>query len=143
MGFIKDAADKMKFCSFCVKLFSQWKLSFLSYILHYNMFYWRRHGPQHACITSTQLDSTQLNKRINKIFLKTFKRKSIPKQITHSDLKTLNTQENLVNSRKAFAQAINIVIVTAQPHLNHNPIPTQQKVGWDTVITKKPPQPQK
>ena len=48
---------------------------------------------------------------INKIFLKTFKRKSIPKQITHSELKTLNTQENLVNSRKAFAQAINIVII--------------------------------
>ena len=32
-------------------------------------------------------------------------------------------------------------IVTAQPHLNHNPTPTQQKVGWDTVITKKPPTP--
>ena len=30
------------------------------------------------------------------------------------------------------------IVVTAQPHLNHNPTPTQQKVGWDTVITKKP-----
>ena len=30
-------------------------------------------------------------------------------------------------------------IVTAQPHLNHNPTPTQQKVGWDMVITKKQP----
>ena len=35
------------------------------------------------------------------------------------------------------------IIVTAQPHLNHNPTPTQQKVGWDTVITKKPPHPPK
>ena len=33
------------------------------------------------------------------------------------------------------------IVVTAQPHLNHNPTPTQQKVGWDTVITKKPPHP--
>ena len=32
-------------------------------------------------------------------------------------------------------------IVTAQPHLNHNPTPAQQKVGWDTLITKKPPPP--
>ena len=32
-------------------------------------------------------------------------------------------------------------IVTAQPHFNHNPTPTQQKIGWDTVVTKKPPHP--
>ena len=34
---------------------------------------------------------------------------------------------------------VEVIIVTAQPYLNHNPPPTQQKVGWDTVITKKPP----
>ena len=48
---------------------------------------------------------------IKKIFFTLLKRKSIPKQITNSDLKTLKAQVNLVNLIKTFAQAINIVII--------------------------------
>ena len=44
-------------------------------------------------------------------------------------------------TQKQFVRLVLLAIVTAQPHLNHNPTPTQQKVGWDTVITKKPPHP--
>ena len=39
----------------------------------------------------------------------------------------LKIQNYLMNGDLSFVEKL--IIVTAQPHLNHNPTPTQQKVG--------------
>ena len=62
----------------------------------------------------------QLNsiKWSTKSFFKLLKGKSFPKPITHYDLKTLNSQESLVNLIKALAQAINIVMIKLLIEIN-------------------------
>ena len=42
-------------------------------------------------------------------------------------------------SENIISIQVDSILVTAQPH--PQPTPTQQKVGWDTIFTKKPPTP--